>query len=95
MNLSLHDGVVELLPGQILRLRAASGVSIGCDGGTLWVTQEGRTRDDFLSAGDALGITSAGLTLVEAMGGQAARLTLGARRAPGHAAGLPRARMAF
>lgn len=75
--------VLALLPAQILRLRAASGVTIRCDGGTLWVTQEGMARDDFLPAGESLCIVSAGMTLVEAVGGAVATLTLRARHASG------------
>ncbi len=47
-----QNSVLELLPAQVLRLRAASGVTISCDSGTLWITQEGRERDDFLFAGE-------------------------------------------
>jgi hypothetical protein len=79
-----HQGsVVDLPPAQVLRLRAASGLTISCDGGTLWVTQEGIARDDFLSAGESLCIVSAGMTLVEAVGGAVARLTLRTRHASG------------
>jgi hypothetical protein len=67
---------LDLQPAQILRMRAASGVIIRCDSGMVWITQEGRARDDFLSAGDSLCITSSGITLVEAMGNAAASLAL-------------------
>ena len=68
-----QDCVLDLLPAQVLRLRAAPGVTIICDGGTLWVTQEGMARDDFLSAGESLCIACAGMTLVEAVGGSGSR----------------------
>src|SRR5258708_7134496 len=74
--------VLELPPRQVLRLRAAAGVTISCDAGALWLTQEGHTRDDFLSAGESLRITCAGLTLVEANGGATAKLTLRRSQAP-------------
>jgi hypothetical protein len=85
--------VLDLQPVQILRLRAASGVTIRCDSGMMWITQEGRASDDFLSAGDSLCISSSGMTLIEAMGDAAARLTL-RRSASGCAPGIFRPRAA-
>ena len=81
-----QNSVLELRRAQILRLQGAAGKSISCEAGTLWVTQEGRMRDDFLSAGQSLCIASAGTTLVEAVGGAPARLKLHARCAPERAA---------
>ena len=95
MNPDSPAAVLELLPAQVLRLRAASGVTITCDGGTLWVTQEGMARDYFLSAGESLCVASAGVTLAEAVGGAAARLTLRARHAPNRATRTFQARAAF
>src|SRR5258708_12216537 len=74
--------VLELPPGQVLRLRAAAGVTISCDAGALWLTQEGHTRDDFLSAGGSLRIACTALTLVEANCSATASLNLRARQAP-------------
>ena len=71
-----EDGTVQLLPAQILRLHAAAGATIRCDEGTVWVTQEGLARDDFLSAGESLRVVCDGLTLVEPIGNMVARLTL-------------------
>ena len=90
-----RNSVLELLPAQVLRLRAASGVTISCDSGTLWITQEGRERDDFLSAGKSLCVASAGVTLVEAMGGAVAALTLRAGHASSRSVRTFHARMAF
>lgn len=87
--------VLELLPRQVLRLQAAAGVTIHCDEGTLWVTQEGLARDDFLSAGESLCIVSDGVTLAEAIGNTAARLTLLARHASGRATSAFQARVVF
>jgi hypothetical protein len=89
------DSVLELLPAQILRLHAAAGVTIHCDDGTLWVTQEGLARDDFLSAGESLCIVSDGVALAETIGNTAARLTLLARHASGRATTAFEARVAF
>jgi hypothetical protein len=82
MKTALQNAVLELPLGQILRLRGAAGSTISCEGGTLWVTQEGRLRDDFLSSGQTLYIACAGTTLVEAVGGAPATLKLRAHCAP-------------
>jgi hypothetical protein len=80
-----QDCLLDLLPTQVLRLHAAAGVTIHCNDGIAWVTQEGCARDDFLSAGKSLCIVSGGVTLVEAIGDKAARLTLRALNAYGRA----------
>ncbi|MBI3527846.1 MAG: DUF2917 domain-containing protein [Betaproteobacteria bacterium] len=89
------DSVLELLPAQVLRLRAAVGAAINCDNGTLWVTQEGLARDDFLSAGESLCIVTNGVTLVETIGNTTARLTLRARHASARVISAYQARVAF
>lgn len=78
-----QDCVLDLLPAQVLRLHAAVGATINCNDGIVWVTQEGRARDDFLAAGKSLCIDSDGVTLVEAIGDKSARLTLHAPHACG------------
>ncbi len=93
MKSDSRNSVLDLKPVQVLRLRAASGVTIRCDSGMLWITQEGRAIDDFLSAGDSLCISSSGMTLVEAMGNVVARLTL-RRSAGGCVPGIFRPRTA-
>jgi len=95
MKTALQNPILELRPAQILRLRGAAGKTISCEGGTLWVTQEGRLRDDFLSAGQTLCIASAGTTLVEAVDGAPATLKLHARCVPSGAARALQARAAY
>jgi hypothetical protein len=95
MKTALQNSILELPLGQILRLRGAAGKTIGCEGGTLWVTQEGRLRDDFLAAGQSLCIACAGTTLVEAVGGTPARLKLHDRCAPERAVAVFQARAAY
>ncbi|MEO8156651.1 MAG: DUF2917 domain-containing protein [Betaproteobacteria bacterium] len=79
MIVDIHNAALKLTPGQVLRLRAELGTTVHCVWGTLWITQEGLARDDFLRAGESMRITSIGLTLVEAVSGNAAGLIL---RAP-------------
>ena len=95
MKTALQNSGLELPLGQILRLRGAAGKTIRCEGGTLWVTQEGRLRDDFLSAGQTLCIAGAGTTLVEAVGGAPARLRLHDRRASERTVAAFQARTAY
>ena len=95
MKPALQDTVLDLPPAQILRLPAAAGVTISCDGGTLWVTQEGCVRDEFLSAGESLQVASIGVTLAEAIGNTAARLTLRAGHACVRVIVATQARVAF
>ena len=95
MKIGLYDSVLELALSQVLRLRGAAGQTISCESGKLWVTQEGRLRDDFLSAGQTLCIASAGTTLVEAVDGAPATLKLHARCAPSGAARALQARAAY
>ena len=89
-----QNSVLELLPAQVLRLNAAAGVTIYSDGGTVWVTQEGLARDDFLSAGESLCIVSDGVTLVEIIGNTAARLTMRPRHVSGRVISAFQARVA-
>lgn len=68
--------VLDLLPQQVLRLRKHAGTTLICQSGTLWITQEGVLRDDFLSAGELLCIESPGLILAQVAGPGPARLAL-------------------
>ena len=52
---------------QIIRLRRARGVQLSCGGGSLWVTQEGLARDDFLVPGISRVIETDGMVVIEAM----------------------------
>ena len=75
MNYSLVR-VFDLLPSQLLRLRGAHGLTINCEAGTLWVTQEGEASDAFLSAGQSKSMLASGVILVEPVNGAPARLSL-------------------
>ena len=55
---------MHLLPGQQLRLRDASGWAVECCTGTLWITQEGDSRDILLKAGERYTLDRDGKTLV-------------------------------
>jgi len=68
MKVETENAAIELGPTQSLRLKGAAGVQIVCRSGTVWVTQEGVLRDDFLRSGEALTLRSRGVTLAQAMG---------------------------
>ena len=71
---------MEICPGRIERLRGAVGVRLTCHKGTVWITQEGRVRDDFLSAGKSIELVASGLTLIESIGQTGASLTIESTR---------------
>jgi len=68
MKVEIGNAAIELKQAQLLRLKGAAGVRIVCRSGTVWVTQEGVLRDDFLSPGEALTLHSRGVTLAQAVG---------------------------
>jgi len=68
MKVEIENAAIELEPTQLLRLKSAAGVRIVCRSGTVWVTQEGVLRDDFLRPGEALTLRSRGVTLAQSMG---------------------------
>jgi Protein of unknown function (DUF2917) len=70
------ETTMEMSPGQIERLRDASGIRLNCHRGMVWVTQEGQLRDDFLSAGNSLELVASGLTLIEGVGRAGASLSI-------------------
>jgi DUF2917 family protein len=50
--------------GQMLRLHDATGWTVACRSGSVWITQEADTRDVFLDAGDSFILDRAGLALI-------------------------------
>jgi hypothetical protein len=59
----------RLTPGESLGLRDASGCTITCCAGMVWITREGDSRDIFLAAGQSFTIDGPGLALIHAMEG--------------------------
>lgn len=76
MKIDIQDGVFDLQLEQILKMDAAGGTVVHCVAGLLWITQEGRSKDDFVRAGQSFAIEAAGVTVVEAMGELPARVRL-------------------
>jgi len=67
MELTLQAPVLALAAGEVLTLDDARGVRIQARTGSVWVTEEANLRDHILGPGDALVVTRAGRTLIQAM----------------------------
>lgn len=74
MKVDIERATMDLERTQMLRLRGAKGVRLSCRKGSLWITQEGVARDDFLVAGRSQEIETDGVVVIEAM--SAASLTI-------------------
>ncbi|MEY2632219.1 MAG: hypothetical protein RIR00_873 [Pseudomonadota bacterium] len=65
MELTLGTGNIEVLAGQVIRLKRARGLSLHCRCGALWLTISGQPGDFLLRAGQSLRVESQGLVLIE------------------------------
>jgi hypothetical protein len=66
---------MELRRGGLLRIDHARGMLLHVRRGHVWITEEGDTRDYFLSAGGAFTITRPGTTLIGALEASVLSLT--------------------
>ena len=67
MHLSLKTPLLALEPGQVVTLDDAQGTRIVARSGTVWVTEEGESRDHIVGPGDALIVARSGRTVVQAL----------------------------
>ena len=67
MQLGLNAPLLALEAGQVVTLDDAQGTRILARSGTVWVTEEGETRDHIVGPGDALVVMRPGRTLVQAL----------------------------
>ena len=67
MKLELQAGALRLSKGQLLKLVNSAGATICARDGTLWVTEEGRTRDVILERGACYRLAGSGTAVVEAL----------------------------
>ena len=67
MHIDLKLAATALQRGQLQRVHDARGRVVLCLHGTLWMTQDGDTRDVVLEAGDEARIDRDGLTLLHAL----------------------------
>jgi hypothetical protein len=75
MRLLLNQSKLGLEPDQLVAVRDGRGVRVACLSGALWITQEHRTADVILEAGQSAVIDSPGLTLVMALRASTLRVT--------------------
>ena len=67
MQVRLRTPELTLQAGQVLTLDDARGVRILSRTGTVWITQEGSTKDDIVGPGDAIVVARNGRTVVQAL----------------------------
>jgi hypothetical protein len=67
MNILIDDSCFDLREHQIMRFDGATGVTVACLRGELWLTQDGDLRDLVLGPGDRFTLDHTGLTLVSAL----------------------------
>jgi len=67
MQLQLKEPVIALQTGQVMTLDDAQGTRIVTRIGSVWVTEEGETRDYVVGPGDQLVVARGGRTLVQAL----------------------------
>jgi uncharacterized protein YjiS (DUF1127 family) len=63
--------LVNLHAGKVLRLREAAGRHLTVVRGNLWITQLGERGDPVVAAGETFRFTRAGVSLAQALGGDA------------------------
>ena len=66
MRICTDASRLALTAGQIVTLRAAQGARIDCLSGSLWITEEGATRDILLGPGQDARLDRPGKTVVQA-----------------------------
>ena len=64
---SVVQGSLDLVRGNMVRIKDGRGVLVRVTSGSVWITQEGDTRDRCVSAGGRFRIVSSGLTLISAL----------------------------
>ena len=72
MNIELKSGAIRLSARQTLRLRDAAGSTVCALEGSVWITEENQPRDIVIENGACYRVRHAGVTLVNALSGDAA-----------------------
>jgi len=67
MQVNLRSPELTLQAGQVLTLDDARGVRILSRTGTVWITQEGSSKDQIVGPGDAIVVARNGRTVVQAL----------------------------
>lgn len=66
MNIELNQDGLCLKPKQVVKVRNGKGHSVICHSGSVWVTQDGDSRDVILRAGESFTLDRNGPALVQA-----------------------------
>jgi hypothetical protein len=72
MHIELRSGAVRLAPNQTLKLIDGAGSTVCAVAGSVWITEENQPRDIVLEPGSFYVIKHEGVTIVNALGGEAA-----------------------
>ncbi len=72
MTLELQSGALMLTRGQLLKVHGGAGATVRALEGSVWITEEGQSRDIVLGAGGCYRLRESGLAIVHALGGGAA-----------------------
>jgi glycine/D-amino acid oxidase-like deaminating enzyme len=79
MKVDIERATMNLDRMQMIKLRGAKGVRLSCRTGSLWITQEGVARDDFLVPGRSQAIETDGVVVIEAMSASSLTIDSGKR----------------
>lgn len=67
MQIEPKRSSVHLAKEGLLAIRDGRSTRIVCETGSVWITQEGDSRDSVISAGESLTIRHQGLTILSAL----------------------------
>ena len=67
MDIKLRSARIRLAKDHVLTLSEVDGIEIGCETGSLWITQDNDLRDVMLTAGERFMPDRAGKVLVNAL----------------------------
>lgn len=67
MGINLKRSGVQLAKEGLFAIRDGRSTRIVCETGSLWITQEGDSRDSVVSAGESFTIGHQGLTILTAL----------------------------
>ena len=71
MRIELRSGNVQLGPNQTLKVVDGAGSTVCAVEGQVWITEENQPRDIVLERGACYQVRNAGITLVNALSGEA------------------------
>lgn len=67
MQIELKRSSVHLAREGLLAIRDGRSTQVVCEAGSVWITQEGDSRDSIIAAGESFTIRQQGLTILTAL----------------------------